>query len=52
MVFLGALASAFAGMGWIIVCEVWKRTDDSHPAKVIGLAVVRLIRRQNPAMTS
>jgi uncharacterized protein involved in exopolysaccharide biosynthesis len=44
IVIIGTLASAFAGIAWIVACKNWKVTDDSHPAKVFGIALARLIR--------
>jgi uncharacterized protein involved in exopolysaccharide biosynthesis len=44
---LGALVSTFAGVAWIIACKLWEITDNSHPAKAAGLAVLRSFRRHD-----
>jgi capsule polysaccharide export protein KpsE/RkpR len=46
---LGALVSTFAGIAWIIACKLWEITDNSHPAKAAGLAVLRSFRRHDAA---
>lgn len=43
---LGTLLSAFAAIVWILVCELWRITDDSHPAKALAIQVFRSSRRQ------
>ena len=47
IVFFGVLASALAGVVWLVVCERWSATPDSHPAKAFAIEVLRLSRRQN-----
>jgi capsule polysaccharide export protein KpsE/RkpR len=48
---LACLALVCWGIVWIIACEAWKRTGDSHPAKAIGLTFMRTIRRPRLAAT-
>jgi uncharacterized protein involved in exopolysaccharide biosynthesis len=44
IVILGVIVAAFAGIMWIIACKLWEITDDSHPAKAIGMELVRTIK--------
>lgn len=44
IIVLGALVSVLAGIVWIVVCKVWEITDDSSPAKALGIALARSIR--------
>ncbi len=52
IVLLGAWIGALAGISWIFVGKWWKSTGDSHPAKALGSALMRLIPRRNPAVTN
>ena len=44
IVLLGVLISIFAGIGWIVACKLWEITDDTHPAKAMGMDLVRTFR--------
>ena len=46
-----AMMLFFWGIAWIVVCEVWKRTSDSHPGKSIGLAILGSIPRKRLTVT-
>jgi uncharacterized protein involved in exopolysaccharide biosynthesis len=52
IVVLGTWIGALAGISWIFASNWWKKTDASHPAKALGMSVLRLIRRRNPAIAS
>ena len=45
---LGTLLSAIGAIAWIVVCELWRVTDDSHPAKALAIEVLRSTRPQKP----
>jgi capsule polysaccharide export protein KpsE/RkpR len=49
---LGTWIGALAGISWILATRWWNNADVSHPAKVLGLRFVSLIRRRNPVVTS
>jgi uncharacterized protein involved in exopolysaccharide biosynthesis len=44
MVLIGVLISALAGVVWIVACKLWEITDDSHPAKAMGMDLVRTFK--------
>jgi capsule polysaccharide export protein KpsE/RkpR len=45
---LGMVLFAFGGIAWIYVGELWRVTDDSHPAKALAIQLLRTKRRQSP----
>jgi len=45
------MALLFWGVAWIVACELWNRTSDSHPAKAIGLAILGAVPRRRLAVT-
>jgi capsule polysaccharide export protein KpsE/RkpR len=47
IILVGVLISALGGIMWVIAGTLWEITDDSHPAKAAGLAVLRSIRSHN-----
>lgn len=42
--FFGMVLFAFGGIVWIYLGEIWRITDDSHPAKALAIEVLRLTR--------
>jgi capsule polysaccharide export protein KpsE/RkpR len=51
IILLGTWIGTLAGISWIVASWWWKSTDSSHPAKALGIALVRLIPRRKPAIT-
>ena len=47
IVIIATMFSAFFALSWVIVSKLWEVTDDSHPFKSTGLAVMRSIRNRN-----
>ena len=47
---LGTLLSVFAAIVWIVASELWRITDNSHPAKALAIQVLQSIQPQDPAM--
>jgi uncharacterized protein involved in exopolysaccharide biosynthesis len=50
VVLVGLLFSALGGIGWILVCELWRIMDDSHPAKALGIELWQSIRSRNTVL--
>lgn len=50
--FFGMVLFAFAGVVWIVIGEVWRITDDSHPAKALAIHVLGSMRRQRPTSSN
>jgi uncharacterized protein involved in exopolysaccharide biosynthesis len=48
IMFFGMLVFAFAGSVWVFVSELWRITDNSHPAKALAIRVLHSTRRHNP----
>ncbi len=45
-VYLGFFFSLFVGIAWIVASKKWELTDDTHPAKALGILVLRSVRRR------
>jgi uncharacterized protein involved in exopolysaccharide biosynthesis len=49
VILIGLMLSALGGIVWIVAGKLWELTDDSHPAKAAGLAMLRSIGRRAAA---
>ena len=52
IVLLGTWIGALAGISWILAANWWKKADASHPAKALGISLVRMLAHRTSGVTN